>query len=95
MQADWPFPELPIERLLTLVRKLEDNWPHPCELRPSEDDRADGHRSFLLIITWMQDAGWLMFEALLIGAGGEPRVIDAVLTARGRAQCRDFLDDQS
>ncbi len=67
-----------------VARRLLDSWPDTVDLRPSDLEMDEIHRAFLQLMTGLQDRGWMMYEALLVGTGPEPRVLDAVLTAKGR-----------
>ena len=90
MAQDWPFPDIPSGIAIAVLEGLDANWPAPTSLTPT-NVRLDGqNRAFLMAVTALQDAGWLMFESLLAGTGREPCVVDAVLTAKGRTELAVF-----
>ena len=74
-------------RVERATRLLQRSWPGATILTPA-DIGLDGEQSaaadFIAIIESLSDAGFLAYEALIVAADG-PMVIDAALTARGRA----------
>jgi len=81
---DWPdSPELH-----ALMGALLECWPAPMTLTSENvglDGRQDSNQNFLRTVQALSDAGLLQYEALLVGATRGPEVVDALLTARGRA----------
>jgi hypothetical protein len=81
---DWPdSPEF-----TALLRVLQVSWPNPVTLTCETvgiDDQPESRQNFLRSIQALADGGLLQFEALLVGATRGPEVVDAILTARGRA----------
>lgn len=81
---DWPdSPELH-----ALMAVLIGCWPAPVTLTSETiglDGRPDSHQNFLRTVQALSDAGLIQYEALLVGATRGPEVVDALLTARGRA----------
>lgn len=74
-----------------LASILAASWPILVTLTPESVGFADDEEAtieFLRIVQALSDAGLLSYEALLIGSDG-PVVIDASLTARGRAAFSD------
>jgi len=70
-----------------LTSVLAASWPILVTLTPENvglgrDEEAT--LEFLRIVQALSDTGLLSYEALLIGSDG-PMLIDATLTARGRA----------
>ena len=86
MSQDWPFPGLPVRPVALILDRLHVSWPDPVTLRPTAIGLANDHRAFLIALVTLRDSGWVMFEALLAGAGAEPEALDAVLTAKGMQQ---------
>ncbi|KTF67718.1 hypothetical protein ACNFJ7_06500 [Sphingomonas sp. HT-1] len=76
--------DAPVE---SATRLLQDKWPALVVLTP-ESIGLPGDQGatleFLAIVQSLSDAGFLSYEALVINADG-PVVVDAALTARGRA----------
>jgi hypothetical protein len=72
-----------------LTSVLAASWPILVTLTP-ESVGLDGDATleFLRIVQALSDTGLLSYEALLIGSDG-PTLIDASLTARGRAAFSD------
>ncbi len=69
------------------TRLLQQNWPRSTLLTPSDvglDDGESGVADFLGLVEWLSDAGFLSYEALVFNSDG-PMLVDAALTARGRA----------
>lgn len=85
MANEWPFLDIPAGAAVAVLGELDAKWPEPTRLSPAGIGLVGEHRSFLLAIVTLQDAGWLMCEALLAGTGQEPCAVDAVLTAKGRS----------
>ncbi|PVX30914.1 hypothetical protein [Sphingomonas pokkalii] len=76
--------EAPVE---SATRLLQDKWPSLVMLTPESiglPDDTGASLEFLAIVQSLSDAGFLSYEALVINPEG-PVVIDAALTARGRA----------
>lgn len=86
MAKDWPFPDIPTRIVAAVLEGLDATWPAPTNLTPASIGHEGQDRAFLLTVIALQDAGWVMCEALLAGAGQEPCVIDAMLTAKGRTE---------
>lgn len=70
----------------TIVDALWSSWPMVVTLRAADVgmDSADRVTDFIRNFQDLSDAGMITYEAFVIGTGG-PQVIDAALTARGRA----------
>lgn len=67
--------------------RLLQQWPRSALLTPADiglGKDKDSASSFLSIVEALSDAGYLSYEALIFNAEG-PMLIDAALTARGRA----------
>lgn len=81
---DWPdSPEFKM-----LLHVLRACWPSPVTLTCETvglDNRPESRHVFLRSVQALIDGGMLQYEALLVGATRGPEVIDAILTARGRA----------
>lgn len=86
MAKDWPFPDIPTRAVAAVLESLDASWPEPTHLTPASIHLEGQDRTFLLAVIALQDAGWLMCEAVLAGTGQEPCIIDAVLTAKGRTE---------
>jgi hypothetical protein len=70
-----------------IVRALQANWPMLVTLTASGNGLSPSSpdlENFLSAIQLLSDDGFISYEAVVIGTGG-PRLIDAGLTARGRA----------
>lgn len=71
----------------TIVDALWSSWPLVATLRPADlgmDESAERLIDFIKAFQDLGDAGMIIFEAFVVGPAG-PQVIDAALTARGRA----------
>ena len=67
-----------------LLERLEPEWPFALTLTPADLSERVADRAFIAAAARLQEEGLLMYEALLIGAGPAPRLIDAALTRRGQ-----------
>lgn len=77
-----------------VVRMLQANWPILVNLTPARlglDRHNDARRAFLHTVRVLTDSGLVTFEAIRDDSAG-PEVIDAALTARGRALFDPLLD---
>lgn len=83
MTTDWPFLGVPVQPVALIMDCLRANWPQPIALTPSRAGLDGEDRLFLRALVALQDAGWVMCEALLAGSGHEPCALGAVLTAKG------------
>ena len=86
MTQDWPFLELPVRPVTLILQRLRASWPDTVTLTATDVGLAGDDRAFVRTVVALQDHGWLMFEAMLVGVGPEPYVVDAVLTAKGMKQ---------
>ncbi|WP_135965241.1 hypothetical protein [Sphingomonas gei] len=70
----------------TIVDALWANWPMVVTLRAADVGMESAERvtDFIRNFQDLSDAGMISYEAFVVGPGG-PQVIDAALTARGRA----------
>lgn len=69
------------------TRLLQQNWPRSTLLTPSDVGLGGSEAEvaeFLGLVEWLSDAGFLSYEALVFNSDG-PMLVDAALTARGRA----------
>ncbi|MET3710204.1 hypothetical protein ABIC65_000884 [Sphingomonas trueperi] len=69
------------------TRLLEQNWPRSTLLTPADiglGGRETAVAEFLGMVESLSDAGFLAYEALVFNSDG-PMLVDATLTARGRA----------
>jgi hypothetical protein len=76
------------------TRLLQQNWPRSTLLTPA--DIGLGHdgkaiADFIGLVEALSDAGFLSYEALVFNNEG-PMLIDAALTARGRAMLASHAD---
>lgn len=74
-------------RVERATRLLQRSWPGSTVLTPADiglGEEQSASADFIAIIESLSDAGFLAYEALIVAADG-PMVIDATLTARGRA----------
>lgn len=82
--------DVPAACALRLLRQ----WPRATILTPADiglgQDEAST-ASFLSIVETLSDSGYLSYEALIFNAEG-PMLIDAALTARGRAMLGQQVD---
>lgn len=81
---------LSTDLVLSLAGPLLREWPEPFDLTPSTAGMADRHRDFLQVAVALQDSGWIMYEALLVGTGPEPRALNACVTAKGRVHLMEL-----
>ncbi|WP_010543269.1 hypothetical protein [Sphingomonas elodea] len=71
----------------SVARLLQQRWPGSTLLTPADVGLGrdkDSIATFLAMVESLSDSGFLSYEALVFNAEG-PMVIDAALTARGRA----------
>jgi hypothetical protein len=76
--------DIPVE---SATRLLHRNWPRSTMLTPADiglGDDAQAVADFLGLVEALSDAGYLSYEALVFNKEG-PMLVDAALTARGRA----------
>jgi len=70
-----------------IVDALWSSWPVVSTLRPADVGMADTPEraiGFIKTVQQLSDAGFVSYEAFVVGMAG-PRVVEATLTARGRA----------
>ncbi|HVJ02715.1 MAG TPA: hypothetical protein VM662_11075 [Sphingomonas sp.] len=75
------------------LQSLRSSWPATLTLRPASIGLRTPFEhglDFVRAVQRLSDAGLIAYEALVVGPDG-PRVIDAVLTARGRALVSSWL----
>jgi len=75
------------------LQSLWSSWPAVTTLRPActgLQGPSENALDFVRAVQRLSDAGLIGYEALVIGSEG-PRVIDAALTARGRALMGSWL----
>ncbi|MGI4794849.1 MAG: hypothetical protein ACRYG8_12380 [Janthinobacterium lividum] len=66
---------------------LAQNWPESISLRPDTIDALaenNDRQHFVRTIQFLNDHGYISFDALLIGAEALPHVIGAFITRRGQ-----------
>jgi hypothetical protein len=76
-----------------VLQSLWSAWPAAIILRPcvaGPGSLADPALEFVQAVQRLSDAGLIGYEALVIGLDG-PRLVDAALTARGRATVGTWL----
>jgi hypothetical protein len=83
-RLDWPdTPEFK-----ALLRVLQACWPSPVTLTCDTvglGNQPGSRQGFLRSIQALADGGMVQYDALVVGATRGPEVVDAILTARGRA----------
>ena len=67
-----------------IVEQLRREWPYPASVTPQTLPERVPDRVFVEAAARLQEEGLIMYEALLIGAGPVPQLIDAALTRRGQ-----------
>lgn len=67
-----------------ILARLRRDWPESVDLEARQFAPAISEAEFLAASVALQDAGLIMYEALLVGAGPSPMLISAVLTHRGQ-----------
>ncbi len=67
-----------------IVEQLRREWPFPLTVTPQTLPERVPDRVFVEAAARLQEDGLIMYEALLIGAGPVPQLIDAALTRRGQ-----------
>lgn len=67
-----------------IVEQLRREWPYPLTVTPQTLPERVPDRVFVEAAARLQEDGLIMYEALLIGAGPVPQLIDAALTRRGQ-----------
>lgn len=67
-----------------IIERLRREWPYPLSITPlTLLERVPDH-IFVEAAAALQEDGLIMYEALLVGAGPLPRLVDAALTRRGQ-----------
>ena len=72
------------EAKLAIVHYLRECWPNPSTVTPRFVATGMAARAFVEAAVALQDEGVIMYEILLIGAGPEPILRDALLTRKGQ-----------
>lgn len=72
------------EAKLAIVHHLHGCWPNPSTVTPRFVAAGMSARAFIEAAVALQDEGLIMYEILLIGAGPEPILRDALLTRKGQ-----------
>ena len=67
-----------------IVEQLRREWPYPLTITPQNIAERVSDRVFIEAAKGLQEEGLIMYEALLIGAGPAPQLLDAALTRRGQ-----------
>jgi len=67
-----------------IVEQLRREWPYPLTVTPQTLTERVPDRVFIDAAKGLQEEGLIMYEALLIGAGPAPQLLDAALTRRGQ-----------
>lgn len=67
-----------------IVEQLRREWPNPTTVTPQTLAGRVADRVFVMAASQLQEDGLIMYEALLIGAGPVPQLVDAALTRRGQ-----------
>jgi hypothetical protein len=78
----------------TIVEALWLSWPIVATLRPADVGMhvsAERQVDFIRAFQQLNDAGMVCYEAFIVGSAG-PEVVDAALTARGRARLARFVE---
>ncbi len=68
-----------------IIAHLQREWPFPVTMTCQTLAVSIPERAFIEAAARLQEEGLIMYEALLIGAGPAPQLIDAALTRRGQA----------
>lgn len=68
-----------------IIAHLRREWPFPVTLTSETLAGSIPERAFVEAAARLQEEGLIMYEALLLGAGPVPQLIDAALTRRGQA----------
>lgn len=72
------------EARLAIVRHLRECWPYSETLTPSSLSPTPSAPAFVQAAQELQDHGLIMYEVLLVGAGPEPILREAMLTRKGQ-----------
>ena len=67
-----------------ILEQLRREWPYPATITPKTLGQRVADRVFVQAASELQEDGLLMYEALLIGAGPVPQLLEAALTRRGQ-----------
>ena len=67
-----------------IVEQLRREWPYPLTVTPQTLAERVADRVFVEAAARLQEDGLIMYEALLLGAGPVPQLIEATLTRRGQ-----------
>lgn len=67
-----------------IVEQLRREWPYAASLTPHTIAGRVADAVFVEAAAGLMEEGLIMYEALLVGAGPSPRLVDAVLTRRGQ-----------
>lgn len=76
-----------------VIRLLQGSWPILVNLTPSRlglDRHQEAHRAFVHTMRILTESGLMTCEAI-VDDSADPEVIDAALTARGRALFEPML----
>jgi len=67
---------------------LDQAWPATATVTPDliqSEERQYAKTTFVEIIQHLSDNGMVLYEAFLAGSASEPRFLDMMITARGKA----------
>lgn len=79
-----------------VVDVLWAHWPAFRMLSPADvgmDQSPARVTDFVRVVQQLSDAGLICYEALVV-RGGDVRLVDAALTARGRAQLAPWIGEE-
>lgn len=82
--------DLPPDVILRLALRVRRAWPESLHLTASAIGFRGREGDFVRVAMAMQDAGWIMYDALLIGTSPEPEFQNVCMTAKGRERMLEF-----
>jgi len=85
MEHDEPSLRQAIERTRrAILDQLRREYPYPLTVTPLTLAERAPDSAFVEAAATLQEEGLIMYEALLIGAGPVPQLLEAALTRRGQ-----------
>lgn len=74
---------------------LNQAWPSAATMTPEvirSCESGDDKTAFVDMVQNLSDNGMILYEAFLTGASSEPRFLDSMITARGKAALQSSED---
>ena len=85
MEPDEPSRRDTVDRARrAIIDQLRREYPYPLTVTPLTLPERAADSIFVEAAATLQEEGLIMYEALLIGAGPVPQLLEAALTRRGQ-----------